>query len=100
MENDFNYELVPPHYIHCFNHECTRRKECLRHKAAEHCTSLHSVIRIVNPAAVPGNSDECAYFHPVRKIRMAWGVGHLLDNVPYNTKPLSNRIFNPIKKRD
>lgn len=83
MENHFNYEAVPYSFAHCFNHQCVRNNKCLRHLAAEHCAPTQLFLQIINPACVPEDTGSCPYFRSVRKIRIAWGVKHLLDKVPY-----------------
>lgn len=82
MENDFDYKLVPSGFIHCFNSQCPQAGSCLRHLAAKHSAAGSQFIVIVNPAHFPAEGDECANFRPCHKVNMAWGISHLLDNVP------------------
>jgi hypothetical protein len=66
----------------------------MRHLAAERCTSLYPTISIVNPACVPEDTNTCPHFRPIRKIRVAWGIGHLLDRIPYgDAKVLKSQIL-------
>ncbi|NDV66391.1 DUF6078 family protein [Bacteroides sp. 224] len=83
MENNLDYQLVPDYYAHCLNEQCSRRSQCLRHLVAQADTSQHNVIRIINPKSIPADTNNCPFFKSNRKIRKAWGVKHLLDNVPY-----------------
>lgn len=94
MENHFKYESVPSHFAHCFNGQCVKSNSCLRHLAAEHCTAAHPIIRTINPLCVPDNSDTCPYFRPLEKIRIAWGIKHLFDRLPYTeAKLLKSQIM-------
>ena len=58
MKTDFDYQAVPQGFIHCFKDDCSRSDTCLRRLAARHCTA-----------------DK-------QKIRVAWGVRNLFDDVP------------------
>lgn len=83
METNFDYQLVPYTFNHCFKHECAKAKNCLRNIAARNCTGSSITLRIINPACIPADADACPYFTSDQKIRVAWGIRHLLDNVPY-----------------
>ena len=82
MENDFDYKLVPSGFGHCFNNDCPQADSCLRNVAARHSTSGTQFIRIVNPAYYPTDGNTCSHFKQYQKVRMAWGISHLFDNVP------------------
>ena len=83
MEDNFDYGAVPYNFAHCFNDRCPKGEKCLRHLVAVHSTDLHSIISVVNPKCVPEEGNTCPFYKPVRKIRVAWGVTHLLDTVPH-----------------
>lgn len=74
MNTDFDYEIVPHGYAHCFNDNCSKASSCLRHWVAQHCTANVPLITILSPACFPATSVGCAYFAPIRKMRVAWGV--------------------------
>lgn len=94
MENEFNYHAVPHNYAHCFNHQCVKSNTCLRHLVATHCTSAQPTIYIVNPVWIPEDTSTCTQFRPIQKIRMAWGVQSLLNNVPYkDARALKSQII-------
>ena len=82
MEN-FNYQSVPFHYLHCLNPSCARSASCLRHLAAQHVPAEVTHIMAVNPANYPAEADRCAYFRSTEKQRYAWGISSLFDNIPY-----------------
>lgn len=82
MEDNFDYQLVPYGYAHCFNDQCVKGTKCLRHLTAMHVTEQDAVLSIVNPKRVPEDTAACSFFQPIQKIRVAWGTKHLLDNVP------------------
>ena len=81
MKTDFDYQAVPQGFIHCFKDDCSRSDTCLRRLAARHCTADKPLITIFSPAAVPADSSQCSYFLPIQKIRVAWGVRNLFDDV-------------------
>ncbi|WP_071144854.1 DUF6078 family protein [Bacteroides ihuae] len=83
MNNNFDYNSVPYGYAHCFNHQCPKADSCMRHFAALHATFDVPYISIVNPACIPADTSACSYFHLFKRIRVAWGISHLLDNVLY-----------------
>ncbi|AVM58303.1 hypothetical protein C3V43_11510 [Bacteroides heparinolyticus] len=83
MENNFDYQAVPYDYAHCFNNRCTQSSQCLRHLVAKNSTSQCPTLRIVNPNCIPADTAACPYFNSTQKLHVAWGLKHLLDNVPY-----------------
>lgn len=46
-------------------------------------TADTSYISIVNPMCIPATGIDCPHFQNAEKIHVAWGISHLLDNVPY-----------------
>ena len=82
MKTDFDYQAVPQGFIHCFKDDCSRSDTCLRRLAARHCTADKPLITILSPAAIAADSSQCSYFLPIQKIRVAWGVRNLFDDVP------------------
>ena len=97
MEDSFDYNRVPSYFIHCFNAQCPRAGECLRQLAARHVTALRPVVQAVSPAVWEAEGNPCAYFRPIRCVRIAWGVRQAIGRMPYKegqsvVKAL-NRIF-------
>ncbi len=97
MEDSFDYSRVPSYFIHCFNAQCPRAGECLRQLAARHVTALRPVVQAVSPAVWEAEGNPCAYFRPIRCVRIAWGVRQAIGRMPYKegqsvVKAL-NRIF-------
>lgn len=86
MENtpDFDYTKVPYDYAHCFNHDCPRRDECLRHLTGLHIPKDVPLVRCVSPSVWPTDADKCPHYRTTKKITLAWGLKHLLDDLPYN----------------
>ena len=94
MKTDFDYQAVPQGFIHCFKNDCSRSDTCLRRLAARHCTADKPLITILSPAAIPADSSQCSYFLPIQKIRVAWGVRNLFDDVPLAWQPIcGTRLF-------
>lgn len=72
-----------------------RSQNCLRRTAALQDTDEHLFLKVVNPLRYPKEGEECELFRSTDKVRMAWGVTHLLDNVPYKEGSLlRNMIIN------
>lgn len=87
MEENFDYQLVPDNFTHCFVSQCPKGETCLHRLAAVHCTDLHPSIWVVNPHCIPEDKDTCPFYKSSRKIRVAWGIEHLLDKVPHQDAP-------------
>ena len=93
MEEEFNYEAVPYGYAHCFSAHCPKGGECLHHLAAMHSTDRYPTLSVVNPNCIPEDADSCPSFRPIRKIRVAWGIRHLLDHVTYKDADSLKRMM-------
>lgn len=99
MENDFDYKLVPSGFGHCFNNDCPQANSCLRNLAAKQSASGSSFITIVNPAHYPADGNACTHFKQCQKVRMAWGIAHLFDNLPSKEVPeLRRRLISHFTK--
>lgn len=74
-----------------YNKTSTQIREMLR----ENIRDGHLFLKVVNPLRYPKEGEECELFRSTDKVRMAWGVTHLLDNVPYKEGSLlRNMIIN------
>lgn len=76
---------VPDSFARCLNEKCKQANSCLRRLALLQTTPETHYFSIVNPASVSQDAAKCPFFVSSRKLRMAWGMKHLLDNVPYKT---------------
>lgn len=85
MKDTFDYQAVPLNYLHCFNENCPRKGECLRHLTALHAPKSIPAIKALNPAAYPADADSCPYFRSSQKMRLAWGMSTMFDDIPYRT---------------
>lgn len=94
MEENFDYNQVPGYFIHCFNAACPRAGECLRQLAARHVSAVRPVVQAVSPAVWPEGDGTCGQFHPIRKIRLAWGVRRAIGRMPYNEGRLVVKALN------
>ena len=87
--------FAPKDFARCLNATCPRSQNCLRRTAALQDTDEHLFLKVVNPLRYPKEGEECELFRSTDKVRMAWGVTHLLDNVPYKEGSLlRNMIIN------
>lgn len=73
MKDDFDYQAVPYDYIHCFNQDCPRSENCLRHLAAMHAPKTTPYIATVNPAAYPEDSIQCPHFRSAMDLMLCLG---------------------------
>ena len=97
MKHSSEKPLAPANYSRCFNNQCPKADNCLHRLAALRDTPEYPSIRIINPLCIPEDSSQCAYFQSTQKIHVAWGISHLLDEVPYkNLQPLKSQ-FRPRK---
>lgn len=73
---------IPFGFARCYQERCPLKENCLRYYLAQHEESeAHSVL-IVNPRRIPEDASKCAYYKGMKKIRVAWGLKHLFDEVP------------------
>lgn len=94
MKHSSEKPLAPYNYSRCFNNQCTKSDNCLHHFAALHDTPEYSSIRIINPLCIPTDSSQCPYFQSTQKVRVAWGIRHLLDEVPCKSlQPLKSQLI-------
>lgn len=91
MEDTFNYKLVPYKFVHCFNADCPHGESCLRRLAALHTSAETPYVMAVHPAAYPQRDTPCPHFRKIEKIRLAWGVSAILDNIPYQKAVMLSR---------
>lgn len=94
MEESFDYNQVPTYFVHCFNGGCPRAEECLRQLAARHVEPTRPTVEAVSPAVWPADGASCAWFRPIRRIRMAWGVRGAIARMPYNEGRLVVKALN------
>lgn len=99
MEKQPQFPFAPKDFARCLNATCPRSQNCLRRTAALQDTDEHLFLKVVNPLRYPKEGEECELFRSTDKVRMAWGVTHLLDNVPYKEGSLlRNMIINTWQK--
>lgn len=87
MKHTTEKPLAPYNFSRCFNAQCPKTDNCLRRLAALRDTAEYPSIHIINPLCVPEDNNQCPYFLSTQKIHVAWGISHLLDNVPYKSLP-------------
>lgn len=83
QEETFDYARVPYDYTHCFNHDCPRAAECLRHLAGQHIPPSVRTVRCVSPSAWPAGDGACDSYQVAHKVTLAWGLSRLTQGVPY-----------------
>ncbi|WP_291529345.1 DUF6078 family protein [Bacteroides sp. UBA939] len=83
MKRHSEIPLVPYNFARCFNDSCTKAGQCLHRMAATNDTAQHPTIPIINPRCIPEDTGACKYFKSTQKMRVAWGIQHLLDTVPH-----------------
>ena len=83
MKEKTSITSVPYGFARCFNAQCTQAEKCLRRLAALRDESNYPFITIVNPSCITPNDGGCEHFLAAQKVRVAWGVKRLLDQIPY-----------------
>ena len=95
MEKQPQFPFAPKDFARCLNATCPRSQNCLRRTAALQDTDEHLFLNEVTPLRFRKEGEECELVRSTDKVRMAWGVTHLLDNVPYKEGSLlRNMIIN------
>lgn len=87
MKASSSTPFAPYNYTRCFNAQCTKADNCLHRLAALHDSADYPSIRIINPLCFAEDNGPCRYFQSSEKIRVAWGISQLLDNVPHKVFP-------------
>ena len=67
-----NYDIMPAHYLSCFNDECTLADHCLRRLAARSRLQTGNIVQAVNPAQHSG--ENCPYYKENKETTMAYGM--------------------------
>lgn len=83
MNETSDYLTTPTLYIHCLRTDCPRASQCLRQFAGRQVNPKLSYIRCINPSTYPADADQCPHFQPIRTIRLAWGIAHVGNDLPY-----------------
>lgn len=94
MRHTSEKPLAPYSYARCFNSQCAKADNCLHRLAALHDTPEYTSIPTINPLCIPADSNRCPFFQSTQKVRVAWGIKHLLDDVPYKSiQPLKSQLI-------
>lgn len=78
--SDFNNQVAQ--YTLCFNDQCPKAENCLRHSITQYNTAQNIRLSVINPLCYPEAGKECPHFRTNKKIRIAWGFKHLYDDMP------------------
>ena len=78
-EKQLKLSDIPKKYVVCYNHQCPRADECLRHL----CYNLLPATVYERPCVLPQawQSGECQRFAVARPVQLAWGMSRLFDDV-------------------
>ena len=88
MSNDIDIQLFREKsqtYMVCYDDKCPKANQCLRRTVAAYVPEEQLNVRCVNPNYREIPDGQCPAFKPTEKVRMAVGMMHLLDDVPYET---------------
>ena len=77
-KSDFDYAKVPYDYAHCFNHDCPRAAECLRHLTGLNIPKDVPLVRCVSPSVWP--QDDLL---PHQPLRTAHHARHATEDCPH-----------------
>lgn len=79
----FDYSQVPTSFVHCFNSDCPLADSCLRRLVASHIPSSRLQVCVFNPLAYPAQGADCPMFHPIKEIKMGWGLRQAILRMNY-----------------
>lgn len=82
MKKFFSIDNPPANYGHCMNHGCPRSATCLRYMLGKLPHSANPFVSCLHPSHYP-TGVQCPYYRSSQKVRVAWGVRYLWDDVPY-----------------
>ena len=87
MRKFFSKDNPPANYGHCMNHGCPRSATCLRYMLGKSPLSQHPFVNCLHPSHYPDGA-QCQYYRSSTKVRVAWGVKNLWDEIPYKQAKL------------
>ena len=70
-------------YTVCLSETCSHRDHCLRRQVADAAPTGQRLFSCVNPRFNGAGSDDCPLYRSAEKVRMARGMMHLFDELPY-----------------
>lgn len=82
MNEDFDYSHAPKAFIHCYHSQCRQAGHCLRRLAALHVPADVVCVSALSPNALPADGTGCPHFLSAEKVRIAWGIYGMFDNLP------------------
>lgn len=83
MEKNAIKPFAPYNFSRCFNAQCPKADQCLHHLAATKETKDDYSVLIINPLRIPEDLSLCPAFQSNEKVKVAWGLKHLFDNIVY-----------------
>lgn len=78
---DFDYTCIPHDYAHCFNHECPRADQCLRHFVGLNVPKDMSVVRCLTSSVWSADAALCIYYRTMKKVTPAWGITNIVTGI-------------------
>ncbi|MBQ6747201.1 MAG: hypothetical protein IJR07_09195 [Bacteroidaceae bacterium] len=85
MNNNVDFSTMPATYIVCWNNNCPLKDNCLRYLGSTHVLK-DRIVPSVNLNLVRPETGTCQMQRPVRKVRVAWGLKHIYDNLTARKK--------------
>ena len=76
---------LPSHITYCFLDHCQQKDDCIHYQCALYKPVGVTKGTTVFPDAL--RSESCAYFAPLRIVRMAWGFDRLFTDVKVKDAP-------------
>lgn len=80
----------PKEYIFCFQSDCPKATECIRHFAGQHIDE-RQLGTVVLPGAM--KNGECKWYKKARTIRGAWGFHTLFSEVKAKVAPRLRKLI-------
>lgn len=83
MKQTFDYNALPSYFAHCFNANCLRADQCLRHKMAILLPKERETVLTVNHLRFLPNGEDCTFFKNNETRLYAKGISALIDSLPH-----------------
>lgn len=94
MNNEIDISKMPRIFAVCWNGECPLKDKCLRFIAQEKLPAERGTAISVNLHSVDWAGGQCTRFKAVTWDKNAYGIRHLLDEVP---KKVASRLASELR---
>lgn len=69
----------------CQNSACAHAETCLRYRSFLDLDDEPLVVQVLSPRHYPQGESTCDHYTSAEKIRVAWGIKHIFNGLPYES---------------